>query len=700
MIMIHQERKYFYAFLCCHFLAFCLQARHDTLYTCRPGEEIQLEVDTSFAGYRWLPADGLSNPTIPTPIASPRVTTTYIVESIGSAGQNLITNGDFSQGNEGFTSGYVYSPGANPTQGVYGIFPNANDLSPDFFSHCRDHTTGQGNLMAVDGSPQANVEVWCQRVAVEPNTTYGFSTWVTSIYPPNPARLQFSINGVPLAQPFEAGIDVCEWRQFYATWSSEENTEAEICIVNQNTNPQGNDFALDDFSFFQLAEVVYDTFTVVVENIVPTQIDTSVCAGAFVEFNGEVIPADTSVQFRFTSVHGCDSLVRLNVGVLDTIYEYILVDTLCPGETIDFFGHTIVRDTVICETFPISTSCDSTYCLTAVFLTETALEAETVEPSCAGAQDGRIAITPRAGLPPYSYRWSTGATSPTIEPISRGTYTLSVTDSKGCTAEREVTLEEPPPLAAEVTARSKLCNGEVNGVLDFAADGGTPPYTYSIDGGLIFQSQPIRQNLTPGTYDILVRDANGCLAEQTVVIPAPMGIELIAPEDARLPLGDAIQVNIQSSTDEILTYQWTPDTGVSCPTCPTTIIQPLGNTVYTISAADPDGCRWQTDWSVAVYKEPDVYIPNAFSPNGDGRNDLFALYNGRSVRRVLRLQVFDRWGTLLFQSGDCLSGEALCQWDGRTRERPAGEGVYLYLATIEYIDGTTEFFSGDLLLTR
>lgn len=679
---------------------FALYANHDTLYTCRPGEPIQLQVDTTFAGYRWFPTTGLNNPTIATPEARPLITTTYVVETIGASGANLIPNGDFSEGNRYFTSRYVYSPGANPTQGVYGIFPDANNLSPQYFSHCRDHTDGRGNLMAVDGSPQANVEVWCQSIEVMPNTTYGFSTWVTSIYPPNPARLQFSINGLPLGQPFNAGIEVCEWRQFYATWSSGEATEAQICIVNQNTDPNGNDFALDDFAFFELGEIAYDTFTVIVESNSLTRIDTTVCAGSSVAYNGTFVPAGTTEQFRFTSVHGCDSLVQLTVGVLDTIFEFILIDTLCPGETLEFFGHTIVQDTVICETFPISPSCDSTYCLTAVFLTETALETEAVNPTCAGAADGRMTVTPRAGLPPYAYRWSGGANTPSISGLKSGTYRLQVTDAKGCVAERTIELAEPPPLVAEVIARSKLCNGETNGILELGALGGTPPYEYSIDNGAQFYPGPSLQRLALGNYEVLVRDANGCEARQEIIIPPPAVIELFAPPPVRVPLGESVSVAIQTNTAEMLVYEWTPTEDLSCPTCPATDVLPLRSTDYKITATDPDGCRWTTNWSVEVFREPDVYIPNAFSPNGDGQNDYFAVYTGPSIVQIKNLQIFDRWGNLLFQVKECPAGMDACRWDGRSGGQLSAAGVFVYTCVVEYIDGETGRFEGGIVLLR
>ena len=236
-----------------------LRAQVDTILICRPGQEVQLNASAGQFAYEWSPAGGLSNPGIANPTARPGATTLYVARMIGAAaGPNLISNPDFSEGNEGFTSDYVFVMSIN-IQGRYGVNTSAANLNAIFFSDCPDHTTGVDQMMIVDGSPIANEKVWCQTVNVSPDKEYAFSTWLTSVNPNNPARLQFSINSVRIGQIFTASNGVCDWRQFYATWNAEAATEAEICIVNQNTNPDGNDFALDDFAFFELEEILLDS---------------------------------------------------------------------------------------------------------------------------------------------------------------------------------------------------------------------------------------------------------------------------------------------------------------------------------------------------------------------------------------------------------------------------------------------------------
>ena len=93
--------------------------------------------------------------------------------------------------------------------------------------------------------------MWCQDIEIEPETTYNFSTAVSTVANGNQALLQFSINGETIGTPFIAPNITGTWSEFNATWNSNTSTNAEICIVNQNTCG-GNDFGLDEISFSTL----------------------------------------------------------------------------------------------------------------------------------------------------------------------------------------------------------------------------------------------------------------------------------------------------------------------------------------------------------------------------------------------------------------------------------------------------------------
>jgi len=177
---------------------------------------------------------------------------TYFVET-KYLSNSVVLNGDFTQGNTGFSTAYIVGTGGAfgqlSNQGTYAVNTSPSNVHNNF-SFCGDHTTGTGNMMIVNGANIPGTSVWCQTVNVSPNTDYEFSTWVANaLNDLNVAQLRFTINGINIGVPFSAGVTGCTWNQFFAVWNSGTSTTANICITNLNNTGGGNDFALDDISF-------------------------------------------------------------------------------------------------------------------------------------------------------------------------------------------------------------------------------------------------------------------------------------------------------------------------------------------------------------------------------------------------------------------------------------------------------------------
>ena len=169
--------------------------------------------------------------------------------------KNLVVNGDFSQGNVGFYSEYRFSRVGTHRQmldaGLYAIVTNPNFVH-SHFAECTDHTNGHGLMMVANGANIDNQIVWRQEIEVKENTTYYFSAWLANMVSGmSPAKSQFSINGQLLGDPLLATDETCNWKQFFTTWESGDATKAVIEIVNKNLDYLGNDFALDDISFYE-----------------------------------------------------------------------------------------------------------------------------------------------------------------------------------------------------------------------------------------------------------------------------------------------------------------------------------------------------------------------------------------------------------------------------------------------------------------
>ncbi len=220
---------------------------------CGPGQTVNLGASVSgpYLSAVWSPATGLSNPNSPNTSATVNQTTTYTLTVTGLGTENLIQNGDFSAGLTGFSSNYVPGTGGPwgilSNEGTFAVATNPN-LTHTAFASCGDHTGG-GNMLVVNGAGTPNQDVWCQTVNVTPNTNYAFGAWATSVVSNSPAILQISINGGLLGSPFTLPSATCQWTQFFQLWNSGGAVSATICIVNQNTQTGGNDFALDDIFF-------------------------------------------------------------------------------------------------------------------------------------------------------------------------------------------------------------------------------------------------------------------------------------------------------------------------------------------------------------------------------------------------------------------------------------------------------------------
>ncbi|MBI3133464.1 MAG: gliding motility-associated C-terminal domain-containing protein [Bacteroidetes bacterium] len=235
----------------------------------------------------WNADPDISDSSLTTQTVCPAATTTYSVTSY-TVGTNLITNGDFSAGNSGFSSSYTFTDPTNTSEAQYNVIPNPQTYNGGF-SPCTDHTSGSGNMLVVNGSSTVGASVWCQTIPVTPNTDYLFSAWLASVYPVNPAVLQFTINGVPVGSNLNASATTCVWNEFFTTWNSGASTSATICITNLNTNILGNDFALDDISFTPVCEQTATVqVTVNTTPVVTAETDLVFCEGDAVPVNAFV----------------------------------------------------------------------------------------------------------------------------------------------------------------------------------------------------------------------------------------------------------------------------------------------------------------------------------------------------------------------------------------------------------------------------
>ncbi len=272
----------------------------------------------------------------------------------------------------------------------------------------------------------------------------------------------------------------------------------------------------------------------------------------------------------------------------------------------------------------------------------------------------------------------------------------------GCTAEDEVTVTRVLPEEILVEVIDPLCHGHTGAISVLSVEGGMPPYSYSLDGE-DFSPTPVFSGVPPGTYAVLALDANGCVVSDTVEVVEPDPIELWIDSVGQLQLGDSLLLEVHTNLRpaQIASVSWSPAEGLSCDTCLVTWAKPLESNWYTVVLVDLNGCTAQQTTFLRVDRRPAIYVPNAFSPNGDGYNDRFYPFAKPGVVREVRaFLVFDRWGEAVYRYEHFQPNDPAAGWDGTHRGQPMDPQVLVWYAEVELVDGRVVVLKGDVTLVR
>ena len=179
--------------------------------------------------------------------------------------------------------------------------------------------------------------------------------------------------------------------------------------------------------------------------------------------------------------------------------------------------------------------------------------------------------------------------------------------------------------------------------------------------------------------------------------PQPLSLDL--GDDQTIMIGDTISLDIDINFQP-LSLRWTPQVFLSCDTCLSPLLWPEQSFLYELSAIDSEGCEVNDDVWVFVDKRVGVYIPNAFSPNGDGVNDYFTVFAHPSVKTLKSVQIYDRWGGMIYEQTEIPPGIESYGWDGKIIGSAAPVGVYVCRVVLEYFDGREEVKTGEVMLVR
>jgi gliding motility-associated-like protein len=272
----------------------------------------------------------------------------------------------------------------------------------------------------------------------------------------------------------------------------------------------------------------------------------------------------------------------------------------------------------------------------------------------------------------------------TVNPTEDTHYYLKV-DGSICTIEKDITIHISS-VNIDKTPPVKICFEDSIQLVIHAAGGDSLKYNWQPLNGIGSGSDSYHPWIHPSTsttYIATVTNEYGCTASDTIPVTKRTGTFANGLE-AWCTECNIIAYNVTQIQATLYngnySYQWTPEAGLSAPNAPTSNAIPLETTTYTVTVTDEYDCSLSKDVTIEVFPlscdEPLVFVPNTFTPNGDGKNDV--LYVRSNILKEFTLHIYNRWGELIFESSDIDKG-----WDGTYKGKSCEQGVYDY-----YLQGT------------
>lgn len=314
----------------------------------------------------------------------------------------------------------------------------------------------------------------------------------------------------------------------------------------------------------------------------------------------------------------------------------------------------------------------------------------------------------------FQYTWFPGnylSDSTTQKPLAfiseTSTYHVQTTGGNGCKVRDSLTIRVPIHNYDVWPKDTAMCGGEsfrMEAQGDFAHvqwyeyDSNTGdfvlPVTLSCQGGCADAGvirDPIARPTQTMDYYAVMTDADGCADTMKVrAVIKPMPDVKIVNNDTTIRYGQSIQLLVSGA----YMYSWTPLSTLSNPNIVNPVASPREPTMYYVLGVADNGCRNTDSVYVDIDYRDNLFVPTAFTPNGDGKNDIFRVSN-ITFQRLLEFRVFNRWGQEIFSTNDIRKG-----WDGSWRGVPQDMGSYQYLIRVAYPDGYVEMYKGDVTLVR
>ncbi|OFX85281.1 MAG: hypothetical protein A2W99_15070 [Bacteroidetes bacterium GWF2_33_16] len=308
--------------------------------------------------------------------------------------------------------------------------------------------------------------------------------------------------------------------------------------------------------------------------------------------------------------------------------------------------------------------------------------------TCFGFSNGQISVAPNGGISPYTYSWShdTLITESSLNDLGPGPYTIYVTDNNNCQQVSSIEITQPDPLIATIDKKDITCFGYHNGSIGIQMYGGTPSYNYNWSDG---NTSSFESFLGKGLYSINITDAQDCILDTVVEVIEPeiLAIDPVINRSSCPDMQDGfIELNVTGGIGLYSIYWSNGSTDED--------LYSIRSGRYTVYIYDENSCGLERNIILQSGKDYCVDIPSAFSPNGDGINDVWKIKDMEELYPNADIEVFDRSGKRVFFSRGY--GESK-YWDGTFNGKALPMDSYFYII---YLKNGLGRISGTVTIIR
>ena len=304
-----------------------------------------------------------------------------------------------------------------------------------------------------------------------------------------------------------------------------------------------------------------------------------------------------------------------------------------------------------------------------------------------------------------SYSWTpaaklscTNCANPVAKPDSATQYVIKGTSVNSCIAFDSVLVSVKYPFTLQVSKADSLCEGSSTRV----SARGTDTYMWSPSTGLnnVALAQPTANPSVTTNYRVIGTDDIGCFADTGYVLIQVFPLPTVnAGEDKTINVGQSLELipDISSDVNKVV---WSPTSGIFRNSYPGISIKPNESTEYTVEVSNPGSCMARDRISVYVLcNNTNVFVPNTFSPNTDGINDI--LYpRGSGVFQIKVFRVFNRWGDVVFEKSNLNANDISAGWDGTYKGQKLLPDIFVYAMNVVCDNNTILTFKGNIALIR